>query len=246
MKKHSLVLYVSLIVTFLVASFGFSLAQAPEKLAKIAPGATQEIKAHGICWKVTNNGSQSIMVPYQTLKEWQAFIDHKPSYVILSNCCTPNCTNKNCGGDGCGGYCPPGCPPGYSCFSGQCVPPCVPNCTNKECGGDGCGGLCPPGRCRANQICFNGRCCTPYCDNKFCGPNSDNGCGGRCGCSSKYTCDASGRCIPLCEPSCKIGNLQKWCGSDGCGGFCPTGSPDGRCHGGRMCLNGICMNKLSN
>ena len=163
--------------------------------------------------------------------------------------CVPSCAGRACGDDGCGGTCgtcaatkPPDCESGTvartygapSCSAGACVYPvaqrscascvdgactgCVPDCLVHRCGDDGCGGSC--GACDTGpyKACVDAKTLRSYTTPGTCDADGscnfavlDLACGGRC------TPDFVAACAD-CTPACASGA----CGSDGCGGQCPS------------------------
>lgn len=71
-------------------------------------GANQNITAHAVCKKITNNSATglSVYVPTQTDTEWQSFYTHLPQGVTAGSCCA---------GVVVGGYCWYLSAPGESC-----------------------------------------------------------------------------------------------------------------------------------
>lgn len=62
-------------------------------------GATQDITAHSVCKRVTNNAGVSVYVPTTSAAEWASFYGAPPSAVSVSAC------PPTCGGFSHGGYC---------------------------------------------------------------------------------------------------------------------------------------------
>jgi hypothetical protein len=62
-------------------------------------GATQDITAHSVCKRVTNNAGVSVYVPTTSAPEWASFYGAPPSTVSVSAC------PPTCGGFSLGGYC---------------------------------------------------------------------------------------------------------------------------------------------
>jgi hypothetical protein len=106
------------------------------------------------------------------------------------------------------------CSTGRRCLASTCCDPAA-TCTGKQCGSDGCGGTCGP--CGPGASCLDGRCKGDvFCGNGACEPGETcSNCPADCGCAAGQTCTVSGSC---CTPQCS----GKDCGSDGCGGACPS------------------------
>lgn len=72
---------------------------AHAQIQAVASGQTVTIDAHGVCWKLTNNGGGTVMVPYRSAGEWSSYINGRPSFISLTSCAPP------CGGAYYAGYC---------------------------------------------------------------------------------------------------------------------------------------------
>lgn len=57
----------------------------------VAPGTFQIINEWGYCRKVTNNGTNTIFIPTNTLNEWGSFITYPPATVFVDACCGKTC-----------------------------------------------------------------------------------------------------------------------------------------------------------
>ncbi len=163
--------------------------------------------------------------------------------------CRPKCRNGEC-------------PQGQSCEEGYCV---GKTCTNVACPDgylckDGrCEDLCVGVKCPGDQLCRRGRCVPPDCYAYGCEPGKQ--CvNGKCAadpcagvtCADREYC-REGKCIKACDCAadeiCKDDKCEKnTCDDQSCGGaeqtcregICQKRCPDGACHGGQYCKDGVC------
>lgn len=181
--------------------------------------------------------------------------------------CIPNCEGKVCGDDGCLGQCPPGCPSGRTCVSGNCV--CIEGsctictsadvcsltgtqtCTKADCTTEtkSCTRVTQGTSCGTGKVCYSGACCTKAaCQAGKCGIISDN-CGGTidCGCDSGYAC-SNGQCVASCtnDVGCTSTGAKQCSGNayQTCGNYdadaCLEWSSATSCSSGYYCFGGTC------
>ncbi|MCB9639738.1 MAG: VWA domain-containing protein [Myxococcales bacterium] len=168
----------------------------------------------------------------------------------VSSGCRPKCRNSEC-------------PQGQSCEDGYCV---GKTCTNVACPDgyvckDGrCEDLCVGVTCPGDQLCRRGRCVPPDCYAYGCEPGKQcvNGkcvadpCAGKT-CASQEYC-REGQCISVCncadDEVCKDDKCEKnTCDDQTCSGadetcregVCQKRCPEGACHGGQYCKDGVCV-----
>jgi hypothetical protein len=73
---------------FVLLFSALPLIDAQANMSSVANGQTITVNAHGTCYKITNNGGSTAMVPWQTSSEWSYFINYRPGHLALSNCIT--------------------------------------------------------------------------------------------------------------------------------------------------------------